>query len=105
MPAGSNVEISVGDSGAGIKPEFLPYVFDRFRQADSSTTRRHGGLGLGLSIVRHLVELHGGTARAESAGEGQGSTFTVTLPVAAVYSKASDDARAAHPKSSAPAAL
>jgi PAS domain S-box-containing protein len=93
---GSNVEMSVSDTGAGIKPEFLPYVFDRFRQADSSTTRRHGGLGLGLSIVRHLVELHGGTVRAESAGEGQGSTFTVTLPVAPLYRKASDEVRAAH---------
>ncbi len=93
---GSNVEMAVSDTGAGIKPEFLPYVFDRFRQADSSTTRRHGGLGLGLSIVRHLVELHGGTVRAESAGEGQGSTFTVTLPVAPLYRKASGEARATH---------
>ena len=101
---GSNVEISVSDSGAGIKPEFLPYVFDRFRQADSSTTRRHGGLGLGLAIVRHLVELHGGTVRAESAGEGEGSTFTVTLPVAAVYGRAADEARAAQTSLRAPAA-
>jgi PAS domain S-box-containing protein len=92
---GSNVEITVSDTGAGIKHEFLPYVFDRFRQADSSTTRRHGGLGLGLSIVRHLVELHGGSVRAESGGEGQGSTFTVTLPVAPVYSWSSGDVRAA----------
>lgn len=77
----SHAEISVADSGTGINPDFLPHVFDRFRQADGSTTRTHGGLGLGLAIVRHLVELHGGTARAESAGEGQGATFTVTLPV------------------------
>jgi PAS domain S-box-containing protein len=77
----SQVEIRVSDSGEGIRPEFLPHVFDRFRQADSSTTRTHGGLGLGLAIVRHLVELHGGTVHADSAGEGQGSTFAVRLPV------------------------
>jgi PAS domain S-box-containing protein len=81
----SHVEITVSDTGAGIAPEFLPLVFDRFRQADQRKTRQHGGLGLGLSIVRHLVELHGGTVRAESSGEGQGSTFTVLLPVAPVY--------------------
>ncbi len=81
----SHVEIAVSDTGAGIAPDFLPHVFDRFRQADQRTTRQHGGMGLGLAIVRHLVELHGGTVRAESAGEGQGSTFTVLLPVAPVY--------------------
>jgi len=81
----SHIEIGVSDTGPGIVPEFLPYVFDRFRQADGRTTRQHGGLGLGLSIVRHLVELHGGTVRAESPGEGQGATFTVLLPVAPVY--------------------
>jgi signal transduction histidine kinase/ActR/RegA family two-component response regulator len=81
----SHVEIGVSDSGAGIAPEFLPFVFDRFRQADGRTTRQHGGLGLGLSIVRHLVELHGGTVRAESAGEGEGSSFTVLLPIAPIY--------------------
>jgi PAS domain S-box-containing protein len=81
----SHVEIAVSDDGAGISPEFLPFVFDRFRQADQRPTRHHGGLGLGLAIVRHLVELHGGTVRAESPGEGQGSTFTVLLPVAPVY--------------------
>jgi signal transduction histidine kinase/response regulator RpfG family c-di-GMP phosphodiesterase len=74
------VTIRVTDTGKGINPSFLPYVFDRFRQADSSTTRSHGGLGLGLSIVRHLVELHGGGVSADSAGEGLGSTFTVDLP-------------------------
>jgi signal transduction histidine kinase/CheY-like chemotaxis protein len=73
--------IRVRDDGQGIAPEFLPYVFDRFRQADSSTTRRHGGLGLGLAIVRHLVELHGGTVAADSPGTGRGATFTVELPL------------------------
>jgi PAS domain S-box-containing protein len=77
----SHVEIAVADSGVGIHPNFLPHVFDRFRQADGSTTRNYGGLGLGLAIVRHLVELHGGTARAESGGENQGSTFSVRLPL------------------------
>jgi CheY-like chemotaxis protein len=81
----SHIEIAVIDTGQGIAPEFLPHVFDRFRQADQRITRSHGGLGLGLSIVRHLIELHGGTVRAESGGEGRGSTFTVTLPVAPVY--------------------
>jgi PAS domain S-box-containing protein len=80
----SRVEICVSDSGQGIEPEFLPHVFDRFRQADGTSTRRHGGLGLGLAIVRHLVELHGGTVQAESAGAGKGATFTVSLPVRAV---------------------
>ncbi|QSJ18122.1 PAS domain S-box protein [Nostoc sp. UHCC 0702] len=74
-------QIQVIDTGIGISPEFLPYVFDRFRQADSSSTRSHGGLGLGLAIVRHLVELHGGTVHVESQGEQQGATFTVKLPL------------------------
>jgi PAS domain S-box-containing protein len=77
----SRVEITVSDTGQGIKPEFLPYIFDRFRQADSSLSRAHGGLGLGLAIVRHLVELHGGKVEAQSAGEGYGATFTVGLPI------------------------
>ncbi|MCA1614945.1 MAG: response regulator [Acidobacteria bacterium] len=76
----SRVEITVRDSGIGIDPEFLPHIFDRFRQADPATNRMHGGMGLGLSIVRQLVELHGGTVRAESGGEGKGATFTVSLP-------------------------
>ncbi|HEX8844508.1 MAG TPA: PAS domain S-box protein [Pyrinomonadaceae bacterium] len=82
--ANSQVEISVSDTGQGIKSEFLPFVFDRFRQADSSTTRMHGGLGLGLAIVRHLVELHGGTVHAESEGPGRGATFKVKFPLMAV---------------------
>ena len=79
----SHVEMVVTDSGVGIHPDFLPHVFDRFRQADGSTTRNYGGLGLGLAIVRHLVEIHGGTARADSAGENQGSIFSVRLPLMA----------------------
>ncbi|HWO01569.1 MAG TPA: ATP-binding protein, partial [Blastocatellia bacterium] len=78
---GSQIEIIVSDTGVGIDPEFIPYVFDRFRQEDSSSTRRQGGLGLGLAIVRHLVELHGGTVHAESEGEGKGATFVVRLPL------------------------
>jgi signal transduction histidine kinase/DNA-binding response OmpR family regulator len=77
-----HVELQVRDTGQGISPQFLPYIFDRFRQADGTTTRKHGGLGLGLAIVRHLVELHGGTIRAESEGDGQGSTFKLSLPLA-----------------------
>jgi PAS domain S-box-containing protein len=80
----SHVEIVVADNGQGIKPEFLPYVFERFRQEDAGTTRQHGGLGLGLAIVRHIIELHGGTVRAESEGLGKGATFTVSLPIARV---------------------
>ncbi len=92
-PRGGNVSVSlecvepyvrlkVSDTGEGIPPEFLPYVFDRFRQAEGSVTRKQGGLGLGLAVVRHLVELHGGKVMAESRGTGQGSTFTVELPLA-----------------------
>jgi len=78
----ANVAITVRDNGAGIRPEFITHVFERFRQADASMTRRHGGLGLGLAIVKHLVEQHGGTVRAESAGEGKGSSFTIEIPLA-----------------------
>ncbi len=80
-PSSPYAQITVTDTGNGITPEFLPYIFDRFRQADSKTTRKFGGLGLGLAIVRQLVELHGGTVHVDSAGEGQGTTFTVRLPL------------------------
>jgi len=82
----STIQISVSDTGVGITPEFLPYIFDRFRQADGSTTRVHGGLGLGLSIVKHLVQLHHGTVVVESQGKNQGATFTVALPLASAAS-------------------
>ena len=91
-PAGGQVEVAlsqdsevlrlvVSDTGYGISREFLPHVFERFRQADTGLTRKHGGLGLGLAIVRHLVQLHGGTASVSSDGLGKGTTFTVLLPV------------------------
>ncbi|RUT09705.1 hypothetical protein DSM106972_002000 [Dulcicalothrix desertica PCC 7102] len=85
-------QITVSDNGRGISDNFLPYVFDYFRQADGTTTRKFGGLGLGLAIVRYLVELHGGTVEAASSGEGQGATFTVKLPLAAVKSNQDDTA-------------
>jgi CheY-like chemotaxis protein/anti-sigma regulatory factor (Ser/Thr protein kinase) len=88
--ANSTIELLVSDSGPGIARDFLPFVFEPFRQADGSTTRRQGGLGLGLSIVKHLVEAHGGTVKADSAGEGRGSTFIVRLPVVAVCATASE---------------
>jgi len=82
-PRGESVRLVVSDVGSGISPEFLPFVFDRFRQSDASSARRQGGLGLGLALVRDLVQLHGGTIRAHSAGEQQGATFTIDLPTAA----------------------
>ncbi|HEV7904254.1 MAG TPA: ATP-binding protein [Pyrinomonadaceae bacterium] len=93
----SHVEVTVSDSGKGISAEFLPHVFDRFRQADGTTTRRQGGLGLGLSIVRQLVELHGGMVSVESAGEGQGATFTVQLPLMVTRRSDAGDAARRHP--------
>ncbi|MEG5032960.1 PAS domain-containing protein [Microcoleus sp. AT3-D2] len=91
-------QITVTDTGKGIEPDFLPYVFDYFQQADSSMTRKFGGLGLGLAIVRHLVELHGGTVKSESAGEGKGATFTVRIPLMPVQPQTS--LAAAAPKQS-----
>jgi signal transduction histidine kinase/ActR/RegA family two-component response regulator len=88
----ASARIVVSDTGQGITPEFLPYVFDRFQQSDATSTRRHGGLGLGLALVRDLVALHGGTVRAESPGEGQGATFTIDLPLSI-----SPDVRTSHP--------
>jgi PAS domain S-box-containing protein len=94
----SHLEIVVSDSGQGIAAEFLPHVFDRFRQADASSSRTHGGLGLGLSIVKQLVEMHGGSIRAESAGIGQGAAFTVALPVTvANSSKINESVERVHP--------
>lgn len=92
----SHVEIAVVDNGPGISPEFLPRVFERFQQADNTDTREHGGLGLGLAIVRHIVELHGGNVRVESPGPGRGAVFTVTLPLAAV-TRALPPAERRHP--------
>jgi CheY-like chemotaxis protein len=86
----SHVELAVSDTGQGIDPELLPHVFDRFRQSDSSSTRRHGGLGLGLSIVRQLVELHGGTVTATSPGAGRGTTFKIILPLLSVHHELSN---------------
>ncbi|HLL89059.1 MAG TPA: ATP-binding protein [Tepidisphaeraceae bacterium] len=96
----SHLEIAVSDTGEGIPPEFLPHVFERFRQADSTPTRRHGGLGLGLSIVRQLVELHGGTVRAKSPGANLGATFVVMLPLAVLHEDEAETVRRAHPAAS-----
>jgi signal transduction histidine kinase/ActR/RegA family two-component response regulator len=90
LPVGAAVEISVSDTGQGISPEFLPYVFERFTQADSTTTRQHGGLGLGLAIARHLVEIHGGSIKAESLGPGRGATFRIRLPLVDAAAGAAD---------------
>ena len=93
----SQVEITISDTGQGIDPELLLHVFDRFRQFDSSSKRRHGGLGLGLSIVRQLVELHGGTVKAESPGAGAGTTFKVMLPVTGLPPDISEIEKTSHP--------
>jgi PAS domain S-box-containing protein len=90
----SHARLTVRDTGAGIRAEDLPYIFERFRQADSTSTRSHSGLGLGLAIVRHLVELHGGAVHAESQGEGQGAAFTVELPLTAMQVKSDGSERA-----------
>jgi len=96
----SHFEVSITDTGEGIKPDFLPYVFDRFRQSDASTTRRHGGLGLGLAIVKQLVELHGGTVQAQSPGEGMGATFTISLPLTVLHPEPELAQNRRHPKTS-----
>jgi len=93
----SHVEVIVSDTGVGIPPDFLPYVFDRFRQAEAATTRHSGGLGLGLAIVRHIVEMHGGTVQASSDGAGQGATFRVRLPLMIVHTER-PDTRREHPR-------
>ena len=94
----SHVEVSVVDTGMGIAPEFLPHVFERFRQADAGITRERGGLGLGLSIARQLAEMHGGTIVAASDGVGRGSTFTLKLPLMILHRSAQDDAERVHPR-------
>jgi len=97
---GSHLEIVVSDTGAGIKPELLPVIFDRFKQGESGSTRNKGGLGIGLALVRHLVELHGGSVTAESAGEGQGATFRVKLPLVAAFIEPQEER--AHPTAGQP---
>jgi len=94
----SHVEIVVSDTGVGIRPDFLPYVFERFRQAEAGTTRKTGGLGLGLAIVRHIVEMHGGTVDASGAGEGKGATCRVSLPLMIVAPQVVQTRRE-HPRS------
>jgi CheY-like chemotaxis protein len=100
---GESAEVTVRDTGKGISPEFLPYVFNPFRQADAAANRRFGGLGLGLAICKHLVELHGGTIRAESEGEGHGATFVIALPVDAKARPAHQEGAPPQPASSIPA--
>ena len=94
----SHIEIVISDTGIGIRPDFLPYVFERFRQADSGTTRQTGGLGLGLSIVRNIVEMHGGSVRASSEGEGLGATFRVRLPLMIVHPERLTEPVREHPR-------
>jgi PAS domain S-box-containing protein len=104
MPIDSHIELIVTDTGQGIGPELLPRVFDRFWQADGSSTRTHGGLGLGLALVRHIIELHGGSVAADSPGQDKGATFTVRLPLMVIHAKPSDNERV-HPRVSGDGAL
>jgi len=94
----SHLEVCVIDDGDGIKPQLLPHIFERFRQGDASTTRQHGGLGLGLSIVKHLIELHGGKVRAKSPGPGLGSTFCIELPLMVIHPPQDDREQRSHPR-------
>jgi PAS domain S-box-containing protein len=96
--ANSHAELTVSDTGRGVKPEFLPHLFERFRQADASTTREFGGLGLGLAIVRQMTELHGGRVRAASEGEGKGTTLVIELPLSVVPLSAQADSLSEHPR-------
>ena len=96
----SHVEVVVSDTGIGIAPEFLPHVFERFRQADAGMARERGGLGLGLSIARQLAEMHGGTIEASSAGAGNGATFRLKMPLMIVHPRAGEEPRI-HPRSEA----
>src|SRR5262249_35079193 len=91
-------EVSVADTGIGITPEFLPHVFERFRQADASSARERGGLGLGLSIAKQLAEMHGGTIEAASGGAGRGSTFPLKQPLMILHRASSDDSERVHPR-------
>jgi CheY-like chemotaxis protein/anti-sigma regulatory factor (Ser/Thr protein kinase) len=100
----SHIEIVVSDTGIGIRPDFLPHVFERFRQADSGVTRQTAGLGLGLSIVRHIVEMHGGSVHVASEGEGTGATFRVRLPLMIVHDNGVREARE-HPRTERQVAL
>src|SRR5260221_8500389 len=93
----SSAEIVVSDTGIGIAPDFLPHIFEQFRQADSGSARQHGGLGLGLAIVRNLAELHGGTVYAASGGKDQGATFRVRLPLRIVHPEPHPEERRVHP--------
>jgi CheY-like chemotaxis protein len=98
ISATSQVELVISDTGIGIPAAFLPHIFERFRQAEGGTTRRHGGLGLGLAIARHLVEMHGGTIDAASPGENQGATFSIRLPVAGMHHEAQAEDDRPHPR-------
>jgi CheY-like chemotaxis protein/anti-sigma regulatory factor (Ser/Thr protein kinase) len=98
--AGEQVQVIVSDNGQGIAPEFLPFLFERFRQADASTTRKHGGLGIGLALVKQIVELHGGSVRVSSEGHNRGATFIVALPLSSVH--AEDRAKMPPPLSASP---